>query len=398
MINCDFLHRTMLLLLALAGSIAYASAQSVCGSIVLSDTLPASYATVYLPSLGVGATADVDGRFLIDGLSDGSYQVEVSYMGYGTQRQDVTIPGSDSLSFSLAEQPLQLSEVFLTPDGRDPAEYILTKVADMAAANRKRLSGYTAQVDYVIAARDLDVLPMLAGKTMMFMLRSVLSLSGYGALFDYCLSNSSVSAQMSVTHNFTKGKTRHSGQVVTHSSPVMDEKVQKQLLKTTAVELYDELYGDDWFYLNPKMRHKRYDFRLCGTYEDGGRTIDVIEGTSRDTTSIRSSLRMLVVEDAWGILSFEYRVSQLHQRTECREVAPGLYLPISNVLEPMGDIDLNSMLREAKDKTAAESKKLSRSDRHAFERVDRILSGERQFRPSMSQSFTARYSGVSFQP
>ncbi|MHC4105060.1 MAG: carboxypeptidase-like regulatory domain-containing protein, partial [Planctomycetota bacterium] len=46
---------------------------------------PLAGVNVVLIGRGTGSASDVEGKFLIDGLANGSYQLEVSYIGYVTE-------------------------------------------------------------------------------------------------------------------------------------------------------------------------------------------------------------------------------------------------------------------------------------------------------------------------
>ncbi len=50
-------------------------AQTLEGQVVLGETGPAAYATIYVPSTGMGTVTDQDGRYLLDvprGQAEGS--------------------------------------------------------------------------------------------------------------------------------------------------------------------------------------------------------------------------------------------------------------------------------------------------------------------------------------
>lgn len=76
---------------------------------------PVPLANVYLRDLDRGTATDVDGRFLLEGLPDGSYTLVVSAVGYRTHRQSVRVgPGSSLLEISLQPRAEQLNETVVT--------------------------------------------------------------------------------------------------------------------------------------------------------------------------------------------------------------------------------------------------------------------------------------------
>src|SRR6186713_1500509 len=60
-------------------------------------------ATVYLPDLHTGASADAQGHFSIKHLPKGRYLVEVHYIGYAAFTETVQIDGATTLDISLSE-------------------------------------------------------------------------------------------------------------------------------------------------------------------------------------------------------------------------------------------------------------------------------------------------------
>ena len=75
-----------IVLLVFAGFIALeADAAAIMGKVVDEAGEPLIGATVLLPSSGVTVATDVDGKYEIPGLRNGTYVVEVSYVFFHTQ-------------------------------------------------------------------------------------------------------------------------------------------------------------------------------------------------------------------------------------------------------------------------------------------------------------------------
>ncbi|MBX2926379.1 MAG: TonB-dependent receptor [Saprospiraceae bacterium] len=81
---------------------------------VETESLPLELATVHLPALGIGSTTDSAGGVSFGTVPPGEYEVEVSYVGYFTQRKTISLqPGaSATLVFHLSAQVLD--EVVVT--------------------------------------------------------------------------------------------------------------------------------------------------------------------------------------------------------------------------------------------------------------------------------------------
>ena len=69
-----------------------AVAQTLQGSIIDSTThKPIAGAVVYLPQLKLGATTDSSGKYKISPVPNGTYEVQISILGYGTATRQATI-------------------------------------------------------------------------------------------------------------------------------------------------------------------------------------------------------------------------------------------------------------------------------------------------------------------
>lgn len=102
------------LLLSLSGSIVFA--QSIKGRVVDPSGASLAGANVALKGTSQGALADANGNYEISKVKDGTYTVVVSFIGYKTTQQDVTISGGNSatLDFTLEDDFLSLDAVVVT--------------------------------------------------------------------------------------------------------------------------------------------------------------------------------------------------------------------------------------------------------------------------------------------
>lgn len=109
------LRRCLLLLLAIINMIL-AQGQSLQGRVMLSDSVPAVFATVYIPATGQGATTDYEGNYLITDLPKGVVEVEYAHLGYQTLRRQLQLPEAKRYAHDerLTEQPIQLNDIFVT--------------------------------------------------------------------------------------------------------------------------------------------------------------------------------------------------------------------------------------------------------------------------------------------
>lgn len=81
------------------------------------ETLPG--ASVVLDTLNIGAASDVNGRYRITGIPPGTYDVTVSFIGYGTKRitgVDVAAGETTALDVTLMPEAIQYDEVTVTAE------------------------------------------------------------------------------------------------------------------------------------------------------------------------------------------------------------------------------------------------------------------------------------------
>lgn len=79
-----------------------------------SSNTPLPGATVYLPDLHVGASANTQGQYEIKNLPKGKYLVEVHFIGYAAHTEVVQINGATTASFALSETLIEKNEVVIT--------------------------------------------------------------------------------------------------------------------------------------------------------------------------------------------------------------------------------------------------------------------------------------------
>lgn len=110
--------KKLLLLLTLISTFTMAAQNSgsIEGIITEAGGTPLSGATVHIKSIDKGTVTDYDGKFIIDNLADGTYEVSVSYVGFATTKQSVSVTAGKAtkLNTSLKESDSILNEVVIT--------------------------------------------------------------------------------------------------------------------------------------------------------------------------------------------------------------------------------------------------------------------------------------------
>ena len=94
------------------------SAQTLRGQVQDLTGRPVPYASVAVPTLKQGATADAAGQFGLPNLPSGSHRLEISALGYATASQLVVLPTRGPLLIKLKSAEQAVGEVVVTGVGR----------------------------------------------------------------------------------------------------------------------------------------------------------------------------------------------------------------------------------------------------------------------------------------
>ncbi len=324
-------------------------AQTLQGVILLNDSTPCPYATVYVASANRGIAANEKGEYMLDELPAGNLKVEYSCMGQQTVRRELTLVKGETLihNEALSEKLMLLPPAIVTPDGETPAHYVLRHVWDKANENRSRIDSWQAAVKYDARMNDMDLIFNIIPKKYMILLKSALALAGYKKIFNLALDHPSLKAKVSLVRTYANGKITDSEQKIVECNENLTADEQKTLYKNKLLimpDIFDEVYDDyeDWGH-HGSARDK---FQLVGSYEQDGKMIDVLEYIETRTTerekvneqgekvkekrTRQTVSRLHVVEDDWGILKTEKKGEYIQESTECRDLGGGIYMPISS--------------------------------------------------------------------
>jgi iron complex outermembrane receptor protein len=138
------------LLLCLLLTPFLAPAQALRGHVQNAVGHPVPYASVAVPALHQGTTADAAGNFTLPDLPTGPQQLEVSAVGYASARPTVTLPLAEPLLVRLAASEKALSEVVVTGVGR--ATEIRRSPVPIAALSQReiRINASTNVIDAAV--------------------------------------------------------------------------------------------------------------------------------------------------------------------------------------------------------------------------------------------------------
>jgi iron complex outermembrane recepter protein len=89
--------------------------KNISGKITDDQNSPLIGAAVAIKGSGKGAVTNVNGDYLIQGLANGSYNVVVSFVGFGATTKTISVSDADvKADFKLQEDALSMSEVIVT--------------------------------------------------------------------------------------------------------------------------------------------------------------------------------------------------------------------------------------------------------------------------------------------
>jgi hypothetical protein len=135
-------------------TLAFAQSGTLSGTVTdtnTGETLPA--VNVVITEIMKGASTNADGVYTITGIEPGTYTVEVTYIGYSTITEEITVSaGANTLDFEMSTDIGLLDEI------------VVSGVAD--ATPRKKLTVSVAKVDAAQLSKvpATSVTSALAGK------------------------------------------------------------------------------------------------------------------------------------------------------------------------------------------------------------------------------------------
>lgn len=101
------------LLFLFASIIANSQTFTLSGKVVDKDQKPLVGATVLIKELKKGTSSDFEGKFKLK-LAKGTYTIQVSYLGYQTKNQEITINKNEDVLFELSSENNVLDEVLVS--------------------------------------------------------------------------------------------------------------------------------------------------------------------------------------------------------------------------------------------------------------------------------------------
>ena len=111
------LKKACFLAFILFSSVAIAQTGNIAGTVTDNGGVPLPGVNVLIQNTTTGSVTDFDGNYVINDVDNGTYTIEVSYIGYKTQELSVTVDGDVQLNVTLQEDLLSLDEIVVTGSG-----------------------------------------------------------------------------------------------------------------------------------------------------------------------------------------------------------------------------------------------------------------------------------------
>ncbi len=310
------MNKKYFLLISLIGFICLNSqkmlAQGINGYILDTEGDPIPFATIYVPELHKGTTANEDGAYHLS-LPAGNHQLRFQYLGYRTENIEVVI-GSENVSLDITLEPQQymLPAVVVTASGEDPAYFIMRQAIGMSQYYLNQISEYTARV-YLKGSGVVNSMPSLFRRQME---REGIQQERYFVI-----------ETISDIHFELPDRVRT--EVISLRSSGNDN--QSNPMAFVTISLYRDING----IISPLSRSAMqvYRFELAGSFIENGHHINRIKVIPGRAGADLYRGYIYIREDSWNIHSVDLTVEQslfsMNIRQVYQEVVPDVWMPVS---------------------------------------------------------------------
>lgn len=317
-------------MLSLLSSLSMMAQKTLYGVITSEKGEPMPFASLYIDDLKKGIIADSEGRYSVLQFPEGKHSVRVSYIGYETINQEIDMQGKDVVAnFKLKEEVVSLDELVILPDGMDFATYILKKVEKNIKPLKTRVSSYDCTTTATLT-KHINLNELRKRRTIRF----ALMMMSWAKIFDIMVKYPDFSVHMQENVQFRNGSMKTSKLKVLKTTPKLTD---RELESVTRKDWFLDRNPYDGFYDLVKKKIKllkskksKYKLKYCGSYEDNGKTILIVEF---DNTHVE------VVDGLWQIRRARYKTGSRVISFEFQPLVPGVYLPTSGYAMYIIDYD-----------------------------------------------------------
>lgn len=287
--------------------------QGIEGEVRNVDGDPVPFATVFVPELHRGTTANEMGQYRLQ-LPRGKHEVRFQYLGYKTVTKSIDLDSRwETIDIVFEEQQYRLPEVVVTASGEDPAYYIMRRAIGMSQYYLNQVSAYTCRV-YLKGSGVIKNMPGL--------MRRQLEREGVEAGRYFVMETiSEVSFELPDRYQTNVISMRSSGND-NDSSP----------MAFVTVSLYRDING----IISPLSRNAMqvYRFVLEGSFMENGHQINKIRVIPRRPGTDVYSGTIFIREGSWNLHSVDLEVQQnlftVGLRQLYNPVADNVWMPVSH--------------------------------------------------------------------
>ena len=293
------------------------SAQVLKGKVVSSNGEPVSNATVYIHEITSGIVADEQGKFQIK-LDPGTYTFDFRSIGFESQTKSIDIKSTGAeIQIVLADKPLNLKEVIITPSKEDPAYQIMRQVIARAPFHLYQVSSFSSD-NYLKGSAKIEKIPGLM--KMMINNKKILSLIGKLLVLE---------SQNEITY---QSPSRYTQKVIAYKSSIPKEMEPKGGIKIPTSSIYDPVFMDEISPLSPQA-FRYYRFKLEDIFTSGNYQVNKIKIIPKVNSSKLFSGYIYILNGNWSVYSVDFSETELGTVTRTKidyhEVRPDVFLPIT---------------------------------------------------------------------
>lgn len=310
-------HKLIILTILLLFSQLVSYSHNLKGIIKSTEGILIPYATVYIKEISLGTTTNDDGKFELD-LPPGIYTANFRSLGYMPKLETIIITSKvNEIVVTLEEQIMQISDIYITENGEDPAYPIMRKVIGLSYVHLNQISTYTADV-YIRGTVKFEKVSALIRNQLRrkeidiksgdVLVNETVSLINFIAPDKYEQQIRSVNSTFPKVVNFS-----------------VDEFLGASLYQDNINILFTPLCKNAFSY---------YNFRYEGFDQDGKYTVNKIKVTPKRKSKQLFEGYIYIIEDLWCLhradLSFDTPFGVVNFRLVFDEVRPGVWLPVGH--------------------------------------------------------------------
>lgn len=123
---------------------------TLTGKVISSQKEPIPFANVFIKTLSIGCTADLDGNYSLENIPLGNYSISASSLGYGTQSKKVSFETitSKSVNFTLVDQSNNLQEVVVA--GKSRTKQVTEQPYSVSSIDVKPLRALNLDINQIL--------------------------------------------------------------------------------------------------------------------------------------------------------------------------------------------------------------------------------------------------------